>query len=85
MAFAFAWAAATCLLGVTGGTVKPTATMLVGVVWMVSSISSPASAGGVAGVTSVAVASAVAACTFRISSTAAHFAHSSCLRYMYCC
>jgi hypothetical protein len=82
MAFAFAWAAAICLLGVTGGTVTPTATTLVGVVWMVSSISSPASAGGVAG---VVVASAVAACTFRISSTAAHFDHSSCLRYIYCC
>jgi len=85
MALAFACAAATCLLGVTGGTAIPTGTTLVGVVWMVSSISSPASAGGVAGVTSVAVASAVATCTFRISSTAAHFVHSSCLRYIYCC
>lgn len=84
IAFAFAWAAAMCLLGVTGGTGTLTAMAFGGVICM-ASISSSASAGGVAGVTRVADASAAAACVFRNSSTAAHLHHSSCLRYMYCC
>ncbi len=84
--FAFAAAVATCRLGVTGGR------GIIGrggVVCM--AISSP-SAGGVAGVMSLGVtigAGAIRAlfstsCFFS-SSTAAHFTHSSCFRYIYCC
>jgi hypothetical protein len=55
-----------------------------------ASFISSSSAGGVAGATTFAAAAAVRAAiccawSFFISSTAAHFAHSSCLRYMYCC
>jgi hypothetical protein len=71
---------ATCLLGVTGGS-----GIDVGVVCMAST-SSSVSAGGVAGVTrAVGDFAAAAAWAFRISSTAAHLDHSSCLRYIYCC
>ena len=50
-----------------------------------SPISSSCSAGGVTGVTTGIAAAAAAACDRLISSIAAHFAHSNCLRYMYCC
>lgn len=82
---ALAAAFATCFPGVTGGTETNVGPEGGGVVVRMSSSSSSVSAGGVAGVTSVAEARAVAACTLRISSTAAHLAHSSCLRYIYCC
>ena len=72
-------AAATCLLGVTGGT-----TVTMGVASM-GTFSESVSAGGVTGATMVAAASAAAACVRRISSADAHFTHSSCLTYMNCC
>lgn len=85
MALAFAAAAATCRLGVTGGRGRVT-TVGGGVVII---LSSSASAGGVAGVTTAGVvvesADASAFCALRISSDADHLHHSSCLRYMYCC
>ena len=75
-------AAATCLLGVTGGTVVTPATM--GAVSM-GTFSVSVSAGGVTGATIAAAASDAAAWVRRISSAAAHFTHSSCLTYMNCC
>ena len=87
MAFAFAAAAATCRLGVTGGsTTSGDAVCPVGVVMPARSSSmSMGSAGGVAGATTAAAAAFANAVCFFISSTAAHFDHSNCLRYMYCC
>lgn len=84
IALAAAAAFAMWRLGVTGGSVEVNWLGPVGVVCMAST-SSSVSAGGVAGVTSVADAIALAVWTFLISSTADHFAHSSCFKYMYCC
>ena len=75
-------AAATCLLGVTGGIVPTPATT--GAASM-GTFSVSVSAGGVTGATIVAAANAAAAWVRRISSAAAHFTHSSCLTYMNCC
>ena len=85
IACAFAAAAATCRLGVTGGKGIAGTPLTGGVALPPSAISSSCSAGGVTGVTTSAAAVAAAACARLISSIAAHFAHSSCLRYMYCC
>jgi hypothetical protein len=84
MAFAAAAAFAMWRLGVTGGSMERTWPGAVGVVCMAST-SSFVSAGGVAGVTSAADAIESVVWAFRISSTAAHLAHSSCFKYMYCC
>ena len=75
-------AAATCLLGVTGGMVPTPATA--GTASM-GTFSVSVSAGGVTGATIAAAVSAAAAWVRRISSAAAHFTHSSCLTYMNCC
>src|SRR6266702_2690705 len=72
-------AAATCLLGVTGGTAVAMGAASMG------TFSISVSAGGVTGATIVAAASAATACVRRVSSAAAHFTHSSCLTYMNCC
>ena len=85
MACAFAAAAATCRLGVTGGKGMEETPLAGGVTLPPSPISSSCSAGGVTGVTTGIAAAAAAACDRLISSIAAHFAHSNCLRYMYCC
>lgn len=85
IACAFAAAAATCRLGVTGGKGRAGTPLAGGVTLPLSPISSSCSAGGVTGVTTGAAAAAAVACDRLISSSAAHFAHSSCLRYMYCC
>ena len=88
MAYALAAAAATCLLGVTGGkgAAPPVVTLTVVVVVSVkTSISSSVSAGGVTGATSFVAAITAVCWILRSSSTAAHFVHSSCLRYIYCC
>jgi hypothetical protein len=62
MAFAFAAAAATCLLGVTGGSIPEG--IVGGGVLAIASISSSVSAGGVAGVTSIGDALAEVAWCF---------------------
>jgi hypothetical protein len=84
---ALAAASATCRLGVTGG-IGRVRNSVVGVscTSCIASVSSD-SAGGVAGVTRAELATLFAdcACALRSSSTAAHFAHSNCLRYIYCC
>ena len=88
MEYAFAAVAATCLLGVTGGTPTGAVVVTLTVVVVVSvktSISSSVSAGGVTGATSLVAAKTAVFWSFRISSAAAHLVHSSCLRYMYCC
>lgn len=88
IACALAVAAAMCLLGVTGGTGPAEVTDVVTTVVVVSvktSISSSVSLGGVTGVMRLFAVKTAACRSFRISSTAAHFVHSSCLRYMYCC
>lgn len=85
IACAFAAAAATCRLGVTGGKGIEETPLAGGVTLPPSPISSSCSAGGVTGVTTGIAAVAAAACDRLISSIAAHFAHSNCLRYMYCC
>lgn len=85
IAWAFAAAAATCRLGVTGGKGMEETPLVGGVTLPSSPISSSCSAGGVTGVTTGTGAAAAAACVRLISSIAAHFAHSNCLRYMYCC
>lgn len=86
IACAFAAAAATCRLGVTGGKGIEGTPLAGGVTLPPSPISSSScSAGGVTGVTIGTAAAAAAACTRLISSIAAHFAHSNCLRYIYCC
>lgn len=88
MSFAFAAAVAICRLGVTGG---KGIVLFGGVVCMESELSS-ISDGGVAGVTTVGGVTATGvvrafvciSCFFN-SSIAAHFVHSSCFRYIYCC
>ena len=79
-ASARAEAAATCLLGVTGGIVPVTTAAA-----SMGTFSVSVSAGGVTGATIAAAASVAAAWVRRISSAAAHFTHSSCLTYMNCC
>lgn len=93
MAVAFAVAAAMCLLGVTGGSIDVVGGGVEGATignvvdgGSVSiSVSSSVSAGGVTGVTTGTTEFTTSACNLRTSSTAAHFAHSNCFRYMYCC
>lgn len=95
IALARAAAAATCRLGVTGGNAIAgggVEGIMIGILAVIVAgtsatifSSSYSSAGGVAGVTSVARAMIVAAWIFLISSTAAHFDHSNCLTYIYCC
>lgn len=85
MSRAFAAPIATCRLGVTGGNET---VFIGGVVGRWSMSSSSDSAGGVTGVATVPEAIGVGSLTstvFLYSSIAAHFVHSSCLRYMYCC
>lgn len=59
--------------------------VVVVVVNSVTICSSSVSAGGVAGVTTGFTGATATGWVLLSSSTAAHFAHSSCLRYMYCC